>query len=99
MIWIGLHIVTLLGNRNRFATLINLTAKYLAWGSHNAIVGETPPIAAQKPQMVESRTPPKAAKKSAARKSAADSGSRGPRRHHERTRTDPSLKRGVSGAV
>ncbi len=72
VIWIGLHIVTLLGNRNRFATLINLTAKYLAWGSHNAIVGETPPIAAQKPQMVESRTPPKAVKKSAARQLAAD---------------------------
>jgi NADH dehydrogenase len=71
IIWVGLHIATLLGNRNRFATLINLTAKYLVWGSHNAIVGETPPIAAQKPQMVESRTPRKSAKKAAARQAAA----------------------------
>lgn len=70
VIWVGLHVATLLGNRNRFATMINLTAKYLAWGSHNAIVGETPPIAAVKPQMVETRTPRKAVKKAAARKTA-----------------------------
>ena len=37
----GLY-ATLLGNRNRFATLINLSSKYLFSGSHNAIVGETP---------------------------------------------------------
>jgi NADH dehydrogenase len=42
IIWVGLHIATLLGNRNRFATLINLSSKYLFSGSHNAIVGETP---------------------------------------------------------
>lgn len=52
IIWVALHIATLLGNRNRFATLINLTAKYLLWGSHNAIVGETPPVAAQRPKLV-----------------------------------------------
>ena len=40
-IWIALHIVTLLGNRNRFATLINLSAKYVV-ATHNAIVGEVP---------------------------------------------------------
>ena len=71
VIWIGLHVVTLLGNRNRFATLINLSAKYLSKGSHNAIVGETPPIAAQEPHMVESRNPPKPVKKAEARKAAA----------------------------
>jgi NADH dehydrogenase len=55
-IWVALHVATLLGNRNRFATMINLTAKYLAWGSHNAIVGETPPIVALKPVVVEARS-------------------------------------------
>jgi NADH dehydrogenase len=51
-IWVALHIATLLGNRNRFATMINLTAKYLAWGSHNAIVGETPLVIAENPTTV-----------------------------------------------
>lgn len=51
-IWVALHIATLLGNRNRFATMINLTAKYLAWGSHNAIVGETPLVIANNPTTV-----------------------------------------------
>ncbi|OFE18809.1 NADH dehydrogenase [Humibacillus sp. DSM 29435] len=44
MVWNGVHIVTLLGNRNRVAAMVNLGAKYLAWGrSHNAIVGDTKP--------------------------------------------------------
>ena len=59
IIWVGLHIVTLLGNRNRFATLTNLTAKYLSRGSHNAIVGETPYVAADRPFVVEAREKPK----------------------------------------
>lgn len=42
VIWVGLHIAMLLGNRNRFATLINLSARYMTKGSHNAIVGEVP---------------------------------------------------------
>ena len=46
IIWVGLHVATLLGNRNRFATMTNLTAKYLTRGSHNAIVGETPYVTA-----------------------------------------------------
>ena len=70
IIWVGLHIATLLGNRNRFATLINLTAKYLVWGSHNAIVGETPPVVAIKPVTVEARSPRKAVSRAAARKAA-----------------------------
>ncbi len=69
IIWVGLHIATLLGNRNRLATLINLSAKYLS-GGHNAIVGETPPIAAAKPKVVEP-TPPRKAIKKAAKKAAA----------------------------
>ncbi|MCW2771554.1 MAG: dehydrogenase FAD-containing subunit [Aeromicrobium sp.] len=65
IIWVALHIATLLGNRNRFATLINLTAKYLVWGSHNAIVGETPPVVALKPLTVEARSPRKGVSRSA----------------------------------
>ena len=69
-IWVGVHIVTLLGNRNRFATMINLTAKYLFWGSHNAIVGETPDIVSLKPVTIDSgdvATTTKAAKAAAKR--------------------------------
>jgi NADH dehydrogenase len=73
IIWVALHIATLLGNRNRFATLINLTAKYLLGGTHNAIVGETPPIVALKPVMVEapSRVTKAPAKKAATKKAPA----------------------------
>jgi NADH dehydrogenase len=77
IIWILLHVVTLLGNRNRFATMINLTAKYLVWGSHNAIVGETPPVVALKPVTVEARSPRKAASRLAGRKSAEANAARG----------------------
>lgn len=54
-IWVVLHVATLLGNRNRFATLINLSSKYLFSRSHNAIVGETPYVVA-KHEMVISPT-------------------------------------------
>ncbi len=47
IIWVGLHVATLLGGRNRAATMINLSSKYLFSGSHNAIVGETPYIVAK----------------------------------------------------
>ena len=40
-IWLGIHIISLLGNRNRVATIVNLSARYLAWPrTFNAIVGE-----------------------------------------------------------
>lgn len=43
VIWIVVHLFYLLGGRNRLATMINLGARYIFWGSnHNAIVGETP---------------------------------------------------------
>jgi len=67
VIWVALHIVTLLGNRNRFATLVNLSAKYLAWGSHNAIVGETPYVIADEPFVVEAREAPRTSSRQAAR--------------------------------
>jgi hypothetical protein len=37
------HIISLLGSRNRIATTINLAGRYLAWPrTFNAIVGEVP---------------------------------------------------------
>lgn len=48
VIWVVLHIWYLLGNRNRLATMINLSSKYLFSGSHNAIVGESPNIVAKR---------------------------------------------------
>ena len=45
VIWMAVHVFSLLGNRNRFATMLNLSARYLFWHrSHNVIVGETPAI-------------------------------------------------------
>jgi NADH:ubiquinone reductase (H+-translocating) len=39
--WLGLHVVTLVGNRNRLATLINLSVRYFSWPrSLNMIVGD-----------------------------------------------------------
>ena len=41
--WLGLHLIYLLGNRNRIATLINLTWRYIAWGhGGGVIVGDEP---------------------------------------------------------
>ena len=41
--WLGLHLVYLLGNRNRIATLINLSWRYIAWGhGGGVIVGDEP---------------------------------------------------------
>jgi len=44
VVWLVVHVFSLLSNRNRIATLVNLTARYLAWPrSYNAIVGELRP--------------------------------------------------------
>jgi NADH dehydrogenase len=41
--WLGLHLVYLLGFRNRVSTLLNLSWRYLAWGHGGAvIVGDVP---------------------------------------------------------
>jgi NADH dehydrogenase len=41
--WLGLHLFYLLGNRNRIATLINLSWRYIAWGhGGGVIVGDQP---------------------------------------------------------
>lgn len=71
IIWVGLHVATLLGNRNRFATMTNLAAKYLTSGSHNAIVGETPPVVALKPVTLDARSPRRNAAKAIAAKAPA----------------------------
>src|SRR5690606_20037513 len=51
-IWVTVHVALLLGNRNRFATMTNLSLKYLLWRSHNAIVGETPYVISHEPKIV-----------------------------------------------
>ncbi len=59
VIWIVVHVFSLLGNRNRLATMINLTARYLFWHrSHNAIVGETPTIISNHPTQLGGREQP-----------------------------------------
>ena len=41
--WLGLHLLNLLGNRNRIATVINLSWRYIAWGhGGTVIVGDEP---------------------------------------------------------
>ncbi len=42
--WLGLHLITLLGNRNRITALINLSYRYLSWQRGGGIiVGDDPP--------------------------------------------------------
>ncbi len=42
--WLGLHLMYLLGYRNRVSTLINLSWRYVAWGhGGGVIVGDAPP--------------------------------------------------------
>jgi NADH dehydrogenase len=41
--WLVLHILYLVGNRNRLATMANLSVRYLTWpGMQNVIVGDPP---------------------------------------------------------
>ena len=43
--WLALHLVTLLGNRNRISALVNLTYRYVTWGRGGGlIVGDDPPM-------------------------------------------------------
>jgi len=51
--WLGLHLFYLLGSRNRIATLINLSWRYMAWGhGGGVIVGDEPtePLHTQQPE-------------------------------------------------
>jgi NADH dehydrogenase len=41
--WLALHLVTLLGHRNRMSALLNLSWRYLTWGhGGGVIVGDDP---------------------------------------------------------
>ncbi|HXT89499.1 MAG TPA: NAD(P)/FAD-dependent oxidoreductase [Trebonia sp.] len=63
--WLALHLVYLLGNRNRVATLINLSWRYIAWGHGGGVIvgdepttspgGMTPPVI---PPIMEGASPP-----------------------------------------
>ena len=47
--WIGLHVITLIGNRNRFATMVNLSVRYFTWPrSLNIVVGDPADIRADR---------------------------------------------------
>ncbi|HUY52315.1 MAG TPA: NAD(P)/FAD-dependent oxidoreductase [Streptosporangiaceae bacterium] len=42
--WLALHLLTLLGNRNRLSAMLNLSWRYLTWGhGGGVIVGDDPP--------------------------------------------------------
>jgi NADH:ubiquinone reductase (H+-translocating) len=41
--WLGLHLVTLLGHRNRISALINLSYRYLSWGHGGGIIVDSDP--------------------------------------------------------
>jgi NADH:ubiquinone reductase (H+-translocating) len=43
MAWLALHLVTLLGNRNRISALINLSYRYLSWGHGGALLVDSDP--------------------------------------------------------
>jgi NADH dehydrogenase len=58
--WLGLHLLYLLGNRNRVATLINLSWRYIAWGhGGGVIVGDEPtePMPGDIPPAAEKSSP------------------------------------------
>jgi NADH:quinone reductase (non-electrogenic) len=53
--WLALHLVYLLGGRNRLSALLNLSYRYLVWGHGGGIiVGDDPPATAPggQPQLV-----------------------------------------------
>jgi len=54
--WLALHLLTLLGNRNRLSAMLNLSWRYLTWGhGGGVIVGDDPePFLAEGPLPVGS---------------------------------------------
>jgi NADH dehydrogenase len=41
--WVGVHVVLLMGGRNRLATMVNLAVRYLTWRrAPNLVVGDPP---------------------------------------------------------
>ena len=49
--WFALHLVYLLGGRNRVTTLINLTYRYLFWGHGGAVIVGDEPVNSQLPSV------------------------------------------------
>jgi len=48
--WLALHLVTLLGNRNRISALVNLSWRYLTWSRGGGVImGDDSPQAAELP--------------------------------------------------
>jgi NADH dehydrogenase len=76
-IWLFVHIISLLGNRNRLATVVNLGGRYLAWPrTFNAIVGEVPtPVPGSHP--VDERDPGEVGGQSKSDEVAGDAASAG----------------------
>ena len=45
--WLGLHLMTLLGGRNRISALVNLSWRYLTWRrAGGGLIGDNPPAPA-----------------------------------------------------
>jgi NADH:ubiquinone reductase (H+-translocating) len=60
--WLALHLVTLLGGRNRLSALLNLSYRYLMWGhAGGVIVGDDPPAAAPAAPLLQQPGSPGAA--------------------------------------
>jgi NADH dehydrogenase len=67
--WLALHLVTLLGGRNRLSALLNLSYRYLVWGhGGGVIVGDDPPAAlpGRPPQQVPDAGSPQLSRPGAA---------------------------------
>ena len=47
--WLALHLITLLGGRNRISALVNLSWRYLTWRRGGGVIGDDPPGGRQDP--------------------------------------------------
>jgi NADH dehydrogenase len=54
--WFALHLVYLLGGRNRVSTLINLTYRYVSWGHGGAVIVGDDPAEAAHPDLTNDTT-------------------------------------------
>jgi NADH:ubiquinone reductase (H+-translocating) len=61
--WLALHLVTLLGNRNRISALLNLSWRYLSWGRGGGVIvgDDPPPFTVEGPLRVGTELPAKGA--------------------------------------
>jgi NADH dehydrogenase len=78
--WLGLHLFYLLGGRNRVATLINLSWRYISWGhGGGVIVGDEPtePLHGEVGDAARKRAQPQAAQPQAAQPEKAAPGRAG----------------------